>query len=88
MIGEPDCWGKGYGTEATRLVLDSAFSVLGLHSVRLGVHCFNQRGIRAYEKAGFRKAGVRRDYHHSGGHAQDVILMDCLATDVRPTERS
>ena len=88
VIGESDCWRKGYGTETTRLVLDFGFSVLGLHSVRLGVHGFNERGIRAYEKAGFRRVGVLREYHHFDGHAHDVILMDCLATDVRPAERS
>ncbi len=32
-IGESDCWGKGYGTEATALMLDYAFSALGLHNV-------------------------------------------------------
>jgi diamine N-acetyltransferase len=29
LIGEPDCRGKGYGTETTRLMLDCAFTDLG-----------------------------------------------------------
>ena len=37
MIGEADCRGKGYGTEATRLLLDYAFKALGLHNVMLTV---------------------------------------------------
>jgi len=35
LIGEKDCWGKGYGTETTVLMLDYAFTVLGLHNVLL-----------------------------------------------------
>jgi RimJ/RimL family protein N-acetyltransferase len=35
MIGEPEARGRGYGTEAMRLLLDYAFTVLGLHSVML-----------------------------------------------------
>ncbi|HEX5992414.1 MAG TPA: GNAT family N-acetyltransferase, partial [Thermomicrobiales bacterium] len=31
MIGEPDARGRGYGTEAMRLLVDYAFTVLGLH---------------------------------------------------------
>jgi RimJ/RimL family protein N-acetyltransferase len=35
LIGEPECRGKGYGTETTRLMLDYAFTALGLHNVML-----------------------------------------------------
>jgi RimJ/RimL family protein N-acetyltransferase len=44
LIGEPECRGKGYGTEATRLMLDYAFSALGLHNVMLTVFEFNPAG--------------------------------------------
>jgi RimJ/RimL family protein N-acetyltransferase len=37
VIGEKDAWGHGYGTEATRLVMDEAFDTLGLDEVRLEV---------------------------------------------------
>ena len=42
-IGEPDAWGHGYGTEATRLMLDHAFGTLGLHRIALFVFEFNER---------------------------------------------
>ncbi|HET9015627.1 MAG TPA: GNAT family protein [Thermomicrobiaceae bacterium] len=80
-IGEPSERGKGYGTEATRLTLDYAFTALGLHSVLLKVYAFNLAGLRTYQKAGFREIGRRRQAHHMGGRLWDVILMDCLATD-------
>jgi RimJ/RimL family protein N-acetyltransferase len=80
-IGEHDCWGKGYGTEATRLILDFAFTVLGLHNVMLRVFSYNERAIRSYQKVGFKEMGRRRQAQRIGGQAYDVVYMDCLATD-------
>ncbi len=34
---------RGYGTEATRLMLDHAFGTLGLHRIALFVFEFNER---------------------------------------------
>ena len=60
VIGEQDCWGKGYGTEATRLLVAHGFDTLNLNRIGLNVFEFNPRGIRAYEKAGFVKEGLLR----------------------------
>lgn len=81
LIGEKDCWGKGYGTETTVLMLDYGFTGLGLHNIMLTVFSFNERGIRAYTRAGFRAIGRRREAHRLGGQAYDVIYMDCLASE-------
>ena len=81
LIGEKDCWGKGYGTEATRLVLEYAFTGLGLHNVMLTVFAYHERGIRAYKRAGFREIGRRRQAHRFAGVAEDIVMMDCLATE-------
>lgn len=80
-IGAKDCWGKGYGTETTILVLDYAFTVLGLHNVMLEAFSYNTRAIRAYARAGFREIGRRRESASIGGHLHDDIYMDCLSTD-------
>ncbi|MDF3043764.1 MAG: GCN5-related N-acetyltransferase [Thermomicrobiales bacterium] len=81
LIGEAIWRGKGYGTETASLMLDYAFTALGLHSVMLTVYAFNLAGRRAYEKAGFREVGRRRQSHWMGGHYWDEIIMDCLATE-------
>jgi diamine N-acetyltransferase len=81
VIGEEEYRGKGFGTEATRLVLDYAFTVLGLHNVMLVVYEFKLAGRRAYEKAGFREFGRRRQAHLMGGRLWDVIFMECLASE-------
>jgi RimJ/RimL family protein N-acetyltransferase len=52
-IGERDAWGRGYGTEAVRLLVRHAFEELGLNRVDLHVFATNEPAIRAYEKAGF-----------------------------------
>lgn len=80
----PDVYGRGFGTEATSLVLDYAFDSVGLHRVELSVYSFNPRGQRAYEKAGFVREGVRRQALHWDGEWHDVIVMGVLATDPRP----
>jgi RimJ/RimL family protein N-acetyltransferase len=81
LIGEADARGKGYGTEVTCLMLDYAFTALGLHSLYLRVHEYNLAGQRAYAKAGFREFGRRRESQFMGGHLWDVIYMDALASE-------
>ncbi len=81
LIGETAQRGRGYGTETARLVLDYAFTALGLHSVMLTAYEYNLAGRRAYEKAGFREVGRRRQSHWMDGRYWDVICMDCLASE-------
>jgi RimJ/RimL family protein N-acetyltransferase len=83
IIGERDCWGKGYGTETAILMLDYRFTLLGLHNIMLTVDSYNERAIRAYRRAGFKEIGHRREARRRGGRAYDVISMDCLATEFR-----
>jgi RimJ/RimL family protein N-acetyltransferase len=81
MIGEKDCWGKGFGTEATILLLDYGFTVLGLHNVLLTTAAYNTRAQRAYTRAGFREIGRRREVFRLGGRRYDDVFMECLATE-------
>ncbi|MGH3094385.1 MAG: GNAT family N-acetyltransferase [Streptosporangiales bacterium] len=52
LVG-PEVFGRGSGTEATRLVLDYALDVVGLHRVELEVYDFDPRAQRLYERCGF-----------------------------------
>jgi len=81
MIGVTDAWGRGYSTETTRLMLDYAFTALGLHSVMLRVAAYNLAGLRAYTKAGFQEFGRRHETHRMGGRFWDTIYMECLASE-------
>ncbi len=81
VIGERDCWNKGYGAEATRLVLGYGFNVLGLHNIMLHVYAPNLGAIHAYERAGFKPMGRRRGAHMVGRERVDSVYMDCTAGD-------
>ena len=80
VLGEADARGRGYGTEATRLLLDYAFTALGLHSVMLITDSFNLTGQAAYRKAGFKEFGRRRQCSLLNGELLDLVYMDCLAS--------
>jgi len=80
-IGERDQWGRGYGTEATALMVDHAFGTLGLHRVALAVFEFNERAIRAYRRVGFRVEGRAREAIRREGRWWDEIQMSLLADD-------
>lgn len=80
-IGDAECRGKGYGSEATKMILSFAFRVLGLHNVMLRVYEYNEPAIRVYTKAGFREIGRRSQSQFMDGRFWDVILMECLASD-------
>jgi RimJ/RimL family protein N-acetyltransferase len=77
-IGERDLWGKGYGTDAMRVILRYGFSELNLRRVSLDVFEYNPRGIRSYEKAGFVHEGRLRQYLHRSGRRWDLLFMGIL----------
>jgi diamine N-acetyltransferase len=83
LIGERR--GQGLGTEATRLVLDFAFHVLHLRNVMLETFAWNAAALTAYERAGFRRIGVRRGAAMSRGRPIDVVLMDAVPEDFGPS---
>jgi RimJ/RimL family protein N-acetyltransferase len=82
-IGEKDTWGRGYGTEATRLMLDHAFGRLGLHRIGLTVFEFNERAIRAYLRCGFVLEGRARESIWRDGRWWDELAMSVLASEWR-----
>ena len=72
---------QGLGGEATRLMLDWGFHVLGLQNILLEALARNTAALRAYEKAGFRRIGIRRLAAMSRGERSDIVLMDALRAD-------
>jgi RimJ/RimL family protein N-acetyltransferase len=82
-IGESDVWGRGYGTEATRLLLDHAFGTLALHRIALFVFEFNERAIRAYRRCGFVVEGRSRESIWRDGRWWDELAMSMLDSDWR-----
>ena len=77
-IGNPKNWGKGYGTEATKLLIDYAFNDLNLFRIQLTVFDFNSRAIALYEGMGFKKEGTFREFLERDGKRHDMLLYGLL----------
>jgi RimJ/RimL family protein N-acetyltransferase len=80
-IGEPDNWGKGYGTDAMRVILRYGFGILNLNHVSLTVFEYNMRGVRSYEKAGFKHEGIQRQFLNRDGRRWDMYRMGILKSE-------
>jgi RimJ/RimL family protein N-acetyltransferase len=70
--------GRGYGTDAMRVIVSYGFREMGLHRIQLTVAPFNPAGIRAYEKAGFVEEGRLRESVLHDGRWYDEVLMSFL----------
>ena len=77
-IGERELWGKGYGTDAMRVILRYGFRELNLQRISLGTFEYNPRAIRSYEKAGFVNEGRLRQILHRDGQRWDIFIMGIL----------
>ncbi|MBU8919269.1 GNAT family N-acetyltransferase [Bacillus sp. FJAT-29953] len=67
--------GKGYATEAVKLVLDYAFTTLKLHRIEAGVMQHNIGSIRVLEKAGFEKEGISKSNVKINGKWEDHQVL-------------
>ncbi|MGH7724754.1 MAG: GNAT family N-acetyltransferase [Candidatus Eiseniibacteriota bacterium] len=81
VIGRPEDWGRGLGTEATLLLLRHAFEELNLHRVHLRVFDYNERARKSYKKLGFEEEGRLREAHYRHGAWHDVVIMGILAEE-------
>ncbi len=80
LIGQT---GQGYGPEVAGLVLDYAFGPLALNRVWVQVDERNTRGIRAYQKAGFRREGLLRESRYVDGRYHNTLLLAVLRGEWR-----
>jgi [ribosomal protein S5]-alanine N-acetyltransferase len=78
LIGEKDCWGKGYATEAIGLVAGLAFGRLNLHKLTAGSYSANRGSQMAFQKNGFVVEGTRRQHRFSEGAFTDTVIMGLL----------
>lgn len=81
-IFDPKNWNKGYGTEATRLMIEYGMYHQNLYNIDLTVYSYNLRGYHAYLKAGFREVGRRRGALLLGGQRHDKIWMEITRDQV------
>ena len=58
FIGNKDYWGKGIAKKASLLMLDHAFNILKIKTVRLSVHPDNLSAINLYSSIGYKETGM------------------------------
>lgn len=75
MIGDRNSWGRGYATEAFKLVADYAFQVLKLHKMTSGVYESNIGCIKSIIGAGYHEEGRRKYQLFHNGKYEDCVLM-------------
>lgn len=77
-IGERELWSKGYGTDMMKLCQQYVFAELGMERLSLGLFEYNPRGLRSYEKCGFRLEGRTRKDARREGKRYDSLWMGIL----------
>ncbi|MDE7274360.1 MAG: GNAT family N-acetyltransferase [Lachnospiraceae bacterium] len=77
-LGEEQAYGKGIGTEAAKLVLDYAFTTLGMHKVVSRVLERNKASIRMNEKAGYVREAYLKEELFLDGQYEDLILFGAI----------
>jgi len=83
LFGDEAARGRGYGTEAIRLLADLAFDTMGLNRIYAYVFSINPAAKRAFEKAGFTCEGVLRHDRRVEDRYVDVYLLGQLSSDRR-----
>jgi RimJ/RimL family protein N-acetyltransferase len=81
FIGEAEHRGRGYGTEAMKLLVGFAFDVLNLYNINLAVYDFNEGAYKSYIKVGFKEIGRRRGAYYLNNKRHDIIYMDITRED-------
>jgi RimJ/RimL family protein N-acetyltransferase len=75
-------WDSGFGTDAVRTLCRFGFREMNLTRVSLHVYETNPRGVRSYEKVGFREEGRLRGDQFVDGRHRDVLIMGLLAEEL------
>ena len=74
-------WGKGLGTEATKLIVDYGFNMLNLNRIQLHVNAENEPAKAVYKKIGFKHEGTLRQAMYKNNKYYDFWLMSILAKE-------
>ncbi len=83
VIGEPDYWGRGLGSEAYLLLARYGFSQMGFHSLFAEHNVSNPASLKNALKGGARLLGTRRRCKWIRGQWIDADYTDLLPEDLR-----
>lgn len=78
FIGDKNYWGKGYGTDAMKVLIKFIFEQMNINKIKLNVYDYNKRAIKSYEKCGFKTEGILREEIFRDGKYHDEYVMGIL----------
>lgn len=78
LIGEKDCWGKGYSQEAASLIISHGFMELNLNRIYCGTTADNIAMQKLAERLGMKEEGRRRSAAFKSGKFVDVLEYGIL----------
>lgn len=81
FIGDIENRGKGYGSEALKLLVSFGVNYLNLNNIDLHVFEFNENAMACYKKVGFKEYGRRHKAYYCDGKYHDIVLMELLKED-------
>jgi RimJ/RimL family protein N-acetyltransferase len=80
-LGNPEMRGRGYGTDAIRVMLKYAFLEMNLNRIGLEVLSYNKTAIRSYQRVGFKLEGTLRAFAYRDGVYYDMHIMGILRSE-------
>ena len=80
-IGDKEFRNKGFGKEALNLLLDYAFNEMNFYKLQLNVIEYNRPAIKLYEKVGFIREGLYREYIYRDGTRYHMFLYGIFKTE-------
>jgi len=79
LVGNKHYWGKGIASEAIDILTKFAFKKVGLNKLTAGMYIENISSMRAFEKVGFTKEGLRKKHYNLNDKYVDVIELGLLS---------
>lgn len=76
FIGEPEYWGKGLGTKYIQMIFEYLINIKQADAIITDPRVVNERAIRAYEKAGFKKLHIVKEHELHEGKKWDAWIME------------
>ena len=73
-IGEKEYWSKGFGTEATSLMVNYGFEQLNLHRIGSSVYSFNERSLKMHLSLDLKEEGRLRKRRFKNDWCRPVVF--------------
>ncbi|MFM7015386.1 MAG: GNAT family N-acetyltransferase [Bacteroidota bacterium] len=82
LIGDYEERRKGYASEALNLFVQHAFNILNIHQIYCHIELLNVNSIKLFERAGFKRCGILKDWILYSGEWRDVLMMQLISSAV------